>query len=161
MKEQSEMFVGNLLVKMFYPNIVSFFVNKAGIEEMKKRVIQVGEIVGQKMLEIWAPKEKKIKKLIKIFFKKMWDNKVVVLKRKTKEKTTYRIIDKNCRFCNPEVMLEGVEKPCVTIVGYIQACLDYLSERSHLPVCSAMSVQTVKSRGGGDKYCEHQIELTR
>jgi len=155
-KDHSKMFIGNLLVKMFYPNILSFFLNKVGLFEMEERVSNVGYRVGRKLLKVWNPKEKRIEPLLKYFFKKMWDNKVTIRKEKGRISLIYRIIQKNCRYCDPEIVLEGVRHPCITVLGYIQACLEYSSQKYSLP---DYMLKTVKSRGSGDSYCEYQIEF--
>ncbi|MDD1777582.1 MAG: hypothetical protein LUQ65_05380, partial [Candidatus Helarchaeota archaeon] len=118
-KDHSRMFIGNLLVKMFYPNILSFFLNKVGLFDMEARVSDVGYRVAQKLLSVWAPEERKIEPLLKFFFKNMWNTKIGVKKVKTGDALIYRIIDKTCRYCDPEVSLEGVRHPCVTVLGYI------------------------------------------
>lgn len=157
-KDHSKMFIGNLLVRMFYPNILSFFLNKVGLFEMEERVSNVGYRVGQKLLNVWVPKEKRIEPLLKSFFKRMWNTKVTIKKEKSKETFIYRIIDKSCRYCDPEVVLEGVRHPCITVLGYIQACLEYSSRKYPLP---EYKLKTAKSRGSGDPYCEYQIEFKR
>ena len=153
-QDHSKMFIGNLLVKMFYPNILSFFLNKVGLFDMEARVSDVGYRVAQKLLNAWAPKERKIDPLIKFFFKKMWNTSIVIKKAKNENAIIYRIIDKTCRYCDPEMVLEGVRHPCVTVLGYIKACLEYSSKKYPLP---KYNLKTVKSRGSGNEYCEHQI----
>jgi predicted hydrocarbon binding protein len=153
-KDHSKMFIGNLLVKMFYPNILSFFLSKVGLFDMEARVSDVGYRVAQKLLSVWAPKERKIDPLIKFFFKKMWNTKIVIKKVKSEDTIIYRIIDVSCKYCDPEVALEGVRHPCVTVIGYIKACLEYSSKKYPLP---EYKLKTVKSRGSGNEYCEHQI----
>lgn len=154
-KAHSKIFIGNLLVKMFYPNILSFFLNKVGLFDMEARVSDVGYRVAQRLLSVWAPKERKIGPLIKFFFKKMWNTKIVIRKEKGESNVIiYRIIDKTCRYCDPEVTFEGVRHPCVTVLGYIKACLEYSSKKYPLP---KYKLKTIKSRGSGSDYCEHQI----
>lgn len=155
-KDHSKMFIGNLLVKMFYPNILSFFLNRVGLFEMEERVSNVGFRVGQQLLKVWTPKEKKFEPLLRYFFKKMWNTKIKIIKEKSKDEFLYRIIVKNCRYCDPEVVLEGVRHPCITVLGYIQACLEYSSQKYPLP---DYKLKTVKSRGSGNPYCEYQIEF--
>ena len=125
---------------------------------MEERVSNVGFRVGQNLLKVWAPKEKRIESLLKIFFKKMWDTKIIIMKEKSKDVFGYRIIQKNCRYCDPEIVLEGVRHPCITVLGYIQACLEYSSQKYPLP---DYKLKIVKSRGSGNPYCEYQIEFQR
>lgn len=141
---------------MYYPTIVAFFAKKVGIEEAKERLFQIGQVVAQKILEFWNPKAKNIENLIKKMFKKIWKQKVQIKKNRDQSKVVYRIIDKDCRICDPEATIIGSKIPCITISGYIDTFLQHFTKGTPL---SSYQVRTVKSVSVGDEFCEHQIEV--
>jgi len=159
MKLHSRIFVGNLLIKMYYPNVIAFLSKKVGFEEAKGRVFRIGQESARDMLKVTAPKIKNIKTMVEYWFKLMWHAKPSKIKvKKEKDKTIYEIIDKKCGVCDPETELEGVKMPCISISGYLDACMEYISKISDI---GSYKVQTVKSVAMGDSYCEHHIEITR
>ena len=85
MKEHSKIFVGNLLIKMYYPNVISFLVKNHGPEEAKARLFQIGKTVAQELLEVTKPKAKDVKKMIHTWYKLMWNTTKYV------EPTIYRL----------------------------------------------------------------------
>ena len=155
-----KIYVGNLLIKMYYPNVLSFLVKKVGFEQAKTRIFQIGQETGREMLKVWDPKTKDVKTLILKWYKLMWNkNKnVKITMAEENRKIIYHIIDKKCNVCEPELIIEGLQVPCVSMAGNFDACMEYLAKI--LPIQS-FQVQTVKSLATGDPYCEHQIELVR
>ena len=158
MKMHSKMYIGNLLIKMYYPNVITFLVKQVGAEEARKRLYQVGQQVGRELLRIRKPKTTDIKKMISGFFKFMWNTtkNIKIKKIKEKDRLIYRITDNKCGICDPETAIEGVDVPCVSVDGYLDACLEYISKTTPIP---AYKIQTLKSVATGDEYCEHQIEI--
>jgi len=145
---------------MYYPNVITFLIKNVGPDEAKQRIFRIGQEVGREMLKIWDPKTTDIKKMILKWYKLMWNSTkyVKVKKIKEKDREIYRIIDKKCGVCDPETTIEGLEMPCVSIDGYLDACLEYISARTPL---SSYKVQTIRSIAMGDPYCEHEIEIKR
>ena len=160
MKANSKMYIGNLLIKMYYPNVITFFVEQVGPEEATERLFRIGQEVGRELMNLFNPKTTDVKKMIYKFFKLMWNTtkNVKVKKIKEKERIIYRIIDKKCGICDPETVIEGLDIACVSVDGYLVACLEHISKNSPLP---SYKVQTVKSVMIGDEYCEHHIEIAR
>jgi hypothetical protein len=124
MKLHSQIFVGNLLIKMYYPNVIAFLIKKVGFEEAKERIFKIGQESARKMLSVVTPKIIDIKSMIDKWFLLMWKrkpNKIKVIKEKGR--IVYQIIDKNCGVCDPEATIEGLNMPCISIAGYLDACM--------------------------------------
>ncbi len=160
MKEHSKIYVGNLLIKMYYPNVITYLVNNLGYDEAKSRVFQIGRNTCENLLQIWKPKTRDVKKIVEEFWKVMWNTtKYIKIKQiQNQNKITYLIRDKRCGVCDPEISVEGITMPCVSVAGYLHACIEFLSKDTHL---SSYKVETTKSVVSGDPYCEHQIEIVR
>jgi len=90
----------------------------------------------------------------------MWNTTkyVKVKKQKQGDKLIYRVIDKRCGICDPETAIEGLDLPCVSVDGYLDACMEYLAEHINI---KSWKVQAVASVATGDHFCEHQIEIER
>jgi predicted hydrocarbon binding protein len=156
----SKIYVGNLLIKMYYPNVVTYLAKNLGPEEATARLFQIGQEIGRKLLEIRAPKSTDVKKLVKQWYKIMWNStKGLSIKEINRNgKILYKVVDKKCGVCDPETVIEGLKVPCSSIAGYLDACMEYLSKKVTI---SSYKVQTVKSVSTGDPYCEHHIEVER
>lgn len=152
------MYVGNLLIKMYYPNVVTFFIKKVGAKEARERLYQVGQEVGRELMKLFKPKTLDVKTMIYKFYKLMWNTtkNVKVKKLKEKDRILYQVIDKKCGICDPETAIEGLEVSCVIIDGYLDACLEHINKLAPFP---SYQIRTVKSVAAGDKYCEHLIEI--
>jgi len=159
-KIHSKIYVGNLLIKMYYPNIITFLAKYLGAEEAAERLFQIGLEVGRKLLEIRDPKTTDIKKVIERFYKIMWNSTKGLKIKQSKQgnKTIFQVIDKACGICDPETAIEDLHVPCRSIAGYLAACMEYLSNKKAL---QSFNVYTVKSVSIGNSYCEHHVEVVR
>lgn len=159
LKLHSKIYVGNLLIKMYYPSVIAFLNEKVGADA-RERLFQIGQEVGRGFMNLFNPKTTDVKKMIYKFYKLMWNTtknvKVKVIKGK--HRIFYHVIDKKCGLCDPETVLEGLDIPCASIGGYLDACLEHISKISPLP---SYKVQTIKSINTGDPHCEHVIEIAR
>lgn len=151
-----DMNVGDLMLKMFLPTILSFLVKKLGPDETQKRLFNTGYRITKKFLKVWFPEGKDLKKVIKKFFKKFWDVNVKVEEIEEDGKGVLRIINKKCGFCDPDASIEGITYPCQTVTGYLKALLEGFSDKYPLP---SFHFETTKSQGAGDDSCEYLIKF--
>ncbi len=160
LKLHSKIYIGNLLIKMYYPNVITFLVEKVGADEARTRLFQIGQAVGRKLLKLRDLKTTDPEKLIYRFYKVMWNTTkhVKVQKKKEKARTIYRVVDKNCGVCDPETAIEGLNVPCVSIDGYLDACMEHLL---NLGAIKSYKIETTASIATGDPICVHEIEVLR
>ena len=146
------------------PEVVGFLVSKRGPEQAEEDLRDIGNIILQRILMVWSPKNRKPFKVFKELMQKFFGNKK--LKGKVEERIdgmTSKIIvrDYNCPLC-PSKKGEELEVSeihyCVAISGFLEGTLNHLIEYKVVPFTKA-KCRTVASRGSGDEYCEHIINI--
>ena len=155
--EMLKMKMGNVLITMVYPGVISFFEKGFGVKGAMNYLRIIGNNIGRDFFKVWIAKEKKLDKIIKEIFKLAW-GKVEV---KKEGENYYRIIDKNCGLCmDYELEFETEEhvQYCGPLGGFLETYLNLLAEKRELEY-KKVEVSTVFSRGSGASHCEHRLRI--
>ncbi len=138
-----------------YPELVSDLINRHGAEKSAEDLREIGLRIANVLTNYWTPKSKKIEHIIKEMYKKFWAGKPKV--KMTENKIIVR--DRNCLLCTSGAELTTFHL-CSPISSFAEGMLEILSITRTFPFTKARG-RTVKSKGAGDEYCEHVIELIK
>jgi len=162
----------HLVAQMAYPAVVGFIAEKCGVEDAAFHLRDIGSRISIRLMKFYKPKNKKLIPLIKEFFRVLWEDKKIKLKILEKDKlkrpTLLRLIDGNCGLCPKEeelVPIEGLNF-CIPVSGFLETMLNELVKQNHpmgikntIGTNMKFKVETLASRGPGNKKCFHKIEI--
>jgi hypothetical protein len=156
--------VNQMVCKRALPEVVAFLFTKRGPDQAKEDLRDIANIITHRLLLVWTPKKRKPVELIKEMMYVFFGNKKIkgkILERINKKPSKIAIRDYDCPICpdrkGEEVVIKGLHY-CVPVSGAMEAVLNYMSERKLVPF-TKVKVQTEKSTGSGDPYCEHILTL--
>lgn len=142
-------------VFQIYPELVSDLIDRNGAEKAAEDLREIGNRIANQLTNFWTPKSKKIKDIIKEMYKKFWAGEPKV--KITEDKIIVR--DRNCLLCTSGAELTAFHL-CTPISSFAERMLEILSMTRTFPFTKTRGT-TVKSKGAGDEYCEHEIELIK
>ncbi len=157
-KKFLKMNMTTLLVKMYYPNVLSDLYINHGLENANKHLNNIGDRAARKFLKYYQPKATTPLKLVKEMSKFVGKSYKI---KQTKDGSII-ITTKKCPLCNemPELDLPGL-KNCEPIGGFINGFFNNftpLKNPNNIDYTKYRGKVT-KSMGSGDKFCELIIKM--
>ncbi len=156
--------VNMMVSKRALPDVVAFLIGKRGAKQAEEDLRDIAKIITQRLLVAWMPKERKPYKVFKEMMNTFFNNNKIkgkILERRNKRPSKIALRDYNCPIC-PEQRGEEVEISeihyCIAISGTMEGIFGHLIDSDLVPY-THVQCQTVKSKGSGDKYCEHHLTL--
>lgn len=156
--ELMNMKMGNVLIAMVYPGVISFFEEGFGVKGAMEYLRLIGANIANDLIKVWILNESKIDKIIKSLFEFLWSSNVEV---KEEGENYYRIIDKSCGLCmDYEVKFDSKEhvQYCSPIGGFLETYLNDLASIKEVNY-KKVEVNTIFSKGSGAKHCEHRLRI--
>ncbi|MHA1793959.1 MAG: hypothetical protein ACTSVI_15060 [Promethearchaeota archaeon] len=155
-KDFSTKKIGKMVVTMLYPAILSHCYTKLGKEGAIQALKKMGEKIADDYLKIYSMNKHTFQENIKDFFKIFYDSKVKIKKI---DANRYDVVDNDCILCS-DITVEGLPfHYCTAYSGSIQRVLEFLKSEGKISVEHDYEVETIASKGSGDKACIHSIVL--
>ena len=153
-----KMNMSTLIVKMYYPNVVSDLYVTHGLEKATKHLNNIGDRAAKKFLTYYQPKSETPLKLIKEMSKFVGK----FYKIKKLKDGSFSITTKRCPLCHdmPEMDLPGL-KNCEPLGGFNTGFFknfNPLKNPNNIDFSKYKGIVT-KSMGSGDDICELIIKL--
>ncbi|NHI94000.1 MAG: hypothetical protein EAX96_16040 [Candidatus Lokiarchaeota archaeon] len=158
-KKFLKMNMSTLLIKMYYPTVLSDLYIKQGLEKANVHLNNIGDRAAKLFLTYYQPKADTPFKLIKEMSR--FVGKSYKFKKISGEET-YIITTKKCPLCHemPEMDLPGI-KNCEPIGGFINGFFN-----NFVPLKNPKNInykvyrgKITKSKGSGDDICELVIKM--